>query len=133
MKGDDSMTDLNKLEQELTRLQQKKQEILEKQKQLERKLKEEERKARTRSLILFAERMISEAIKNEKAEDLLNLQIHDAQGKDYTPYFQKEVQRIREKLSQTQEQNQNKNQEGETHSFFAESQGSFTEQPSADL
>jgi len=43
------------------------------------------------------------------------------------------VQRIREKLSQTQEQNQNKNQEGETHSFFAESQGSFTEQLSADL
>jgi len=66
MKGDDSMTDLNKLEQELTRLQQKKQEILEKQKQLERKLKEEERKARTRSLILFAERMISEAIKTKK-------------------------------------------------------------------
>lgn len=116
-KGDGSMTDLNKLEQKMKELEQKKQEILEKQKQLERKLKEEERKARTRSLILFAERVIAESIKNEKAEDLLNLQIQDAQGKDYTTYFQKEVQRIREKLSQTQEQNQNQVTEGETQFF----------------
>lgn len=132
MKGDGNVSDLNKLEQELTRLQQKKQEILEKQKQLERKLKEEERKARTRSLILFAEIIIKQLLQSEK-EETLNLKIVDAQGKDYTPYFQKEVQRIREKLSQTQEQNQNQNQEGETHSFFVENQGSFTEQPNADL
>jgi len=126
------MSDLDKLEQELTRLQQKKQEILEKQKQLERKLKEEERKARTRSLILFAERVIAHSLQSGE-EGILNLKIVDAQGKDYTPYFQKEVQRIREKLSQTQEQNQN--QEGENPDFFAsvENQRSFTENQNADL
>jgi len=132
MKGDGSMTDLNKLEQKMKELEQKKQEILEKQRQLERKLKEEERKARTRSLILFAERVIAHSLQSGE-EGILNLKIVDAQGKDYTTYFQKEVQRIREKLSQTQEQNQNQVPEGETHNFFVENQRSFTEHPNADL
>jgi len=129
------MSDLDKLEQELTKLQQKKQEILQKQKQLERKLKEEERKARTRSLILFAERIIAEAVKKEKTEEeeILKIKVVDAQGKDYTPYFQKEVQRIREKLAQTQEQNQSQNQEGENPDFFVENPRSFTESQNQDL
>jgi len=124
------MPDTKKLEERIKELEQKK-------KQLAKQLAETKRKRRTRALILFAEQIISETVRKEKAEELFALKIQDAKGEDYTEDFQEEVQRIQSKIQgqkpETQEQNQN--QEGENHDFFAsvENQRSFTENQNADL
>jgi len=118
-------------------LQKKLEELQRRQKQLAKQLAETKRKRRTRALILFAEQIISETVRKEKAEELFALKIQDAKGEDYTEDFQEEVQRIQSKIQgqkpETQEQNQN--QEGENHDFFAsvENQRSFTENQNADL
>jgi len=118
-------------------LQKKLEELQKKQKQLAKQLAETKRKRRTRALILFAEQIISETVRKEKAEELFALKIQDAKGEDYTEDFQEEVQRIQSKIQgqkpETQEQNQN--QEGENPDFFAsvENQRLFTENQNADL
>jgi len=118
-------------------LQKKLEELQKKQKQLAKQLAETKRKRRTRALILFAEQIISETVRKEKAEELFALKIQDAKGEDYTEDFQEEVQRIQSKIQEqkpeTQEQNQNK--EGENPDFFAsvKDQGSGIENQNADL
>jgi len=128
MKGDDSMSDLNKLEERIKELEQKK-------KQLAKQLAETKRKRRTRALILFAEQIITLYLKRSDENLLRNFKIVDAKGEDYTADLQEEIERIKSKIQEqkpeTQEQNQN--QEGENHDFFVENQRSFTEQPNADL
>jgi len=128
MKGDDSMSDLNKLEERIKELEQKK-------KQLAKQLAETKRKRRTRALILFAEQIITLYLKRSDENLLRNFKIVDAKGEDYTADLQEEIERIKSKIQEqkpeTQEQNQN--QEGENHDFFVENQRSFTEHPNADL
>ncbi len=130
MKGDDSMSDLNKLEERIKELEQKK-------KQLAKQLAETKRKRRTRALILFAEQIITLYLKRSDENLLRNFKIVDAKGEDYTADLQEEIERIKSKIQEqkpeTQEQNQNQVTEGKTHSFFVENQRSFTEHPNADL
>jgi len=59
-------------------------------------------------LILFAEQIISETVRKEKAEELFALKIQDAKGEDYTEDFQKKFKEYKAKFKDKNQKHKNK-------------------------